>query len=185
MTDQPKDLALGWNLSEKHLQAIGEVAVRWSAMEFTLSSTIWDLAELSQAHGWAITTHLSERVRVDICNSLAFDLLGEDPLAAELRQHLNFILNQVYPKRNKFLHARWGSSIHWHHKSELQDVRARGKVIIGSEKFTSDDIFSVAAEIYEANEKLADMRDRIRVWLSTSRKESTAQGSPREPEAGP
>ena len=163
--NQPRDLAFGWNLSAKHLQAIGEVAVRWSALEFTISWLIWEFADLPGSLGWAITAHLSERTRVDICNSLTFEVLGDTALTGELRTHLNFIITTVYPKRNKFVHSRWGASMSSRDKSEVQTVKARGKVTIGSEQFTSDDILVVAKDIFDANEKLVNIRSQIRPLL--------------------
>lgn len=162
-----KDLESTVKLSEKHLQAIGEVAVRWGELEDTLSTIIWDIANLRRPGAHAITTHLNERTKVDICNSLADIIFGSRPLAEELRTHLNYIMNIVYPKRNAVVHSTWGYSPE-PEKSEILPIKARGKIKIGPrQRFSSEDIFSIANEIYEANDKLYSLRVQIQKLLET------------------
>lgn len=162
-----RDLNHAVKLSDKHLQAIGEVAVRWAELEDTLSTIIWDIANLRLPGAYAITTHLNERTKIDICNSLADIIFGSRPLAEELRTHLNYILNTVYPKRNTVVHSTWGYSPE-PEKSEILPIKARGKIKFGPrQSFSADDIFAIADEIYTANDTLYHLREQILELLKT------------------
>jgi hypothetical protein len=163
------DLAHAVNLSDKHLQAIGEVAVRWAELEQNIKEIVSDLANMRHSSALAVTAHINESSLVNIARSLV-DLLvaGPEPqLAQDIEDHLNYVIGQVYPKRNDMVHSVFGYCPDG--KTEILPVRARGKLKFGPRKaFSADDIFSIAKEIYEANEKLhgyvVRLQDLIPTW---------------------
>jgi hypothetical protein len=165
-----EDLEHSVNLSPEHLQAIGKVAVRWAELEDTLSSIIWDLANLDRPMSLAITTHLSERTRADICTTLADTILHQKSLAKTLRKHIDKIITQIYPKRNAVIHSVWGYSID-EGISTILPIKARGELKIGPRiKYSSSDIFDIAEEIYSANAELYSLRCEIQEALANSSK---------------
>jgi hypothetical protein len=151
-----RDLNNAVNLSDKHLQAIGEVAVRWAEIEDSIKEIVWDLGNLREPGAWAVTAHINERMLVDIAKSL-IDLLVKGPqpkLSEDMRDHLNFIIGEIYPKRNAMVHSTFGHPGKIG-ETEILPIRARGTLKIGPrEQFSADDIFAIAQEILEANEKL-------------------------------
>ena len=163
------DLTNGVNLSVAHRQAIGEIAVRWSELEDTIAELVWELANLRVPGAYAVTAHLSERTLVDMGKSLV-DLLvtGPEPkLAAQIIEHLQFIINNLHPKRNAMIHSTWGHP-GIENKSEILPIKARGKIKFGPrEQYFSEDIFSIADEIYKANDKLYSFVSTIRELIPT------------------
>lgn len=163
------NLAHGVNLSDKHLQGIGEVAVRWAELEETLKGIIWDLANIRHTSALAVTAHINEAMLVNIARSLV-DLLvtGPEPqLAEDIEVHLNYIIGDVYPKRNDMVHSTFGHP-GIDGKTQILPIRARGKLKIGPRKdFSADDIFSIADEIIAANEKLYGYAARLRELIPT------------------
>lgn len=157
----------GVGLTDEHLRAIGLVAVRWSTFESELSSIIWHIANLRALRGYAVTAHLSERARVDMCNALADNTFGWSPVAAELRSHLNHVVSNIYPKRNAVVHATWGYSPE-QGKSDTLPVKARGEIKLGPRKaYAATDIEAIAVEIEEAVAKLEAIRRKITELLPT------------------
>src|SRR4051794_11316988 len=105
--------------------AIGLVSVYWSEVENTIARIIWELAKLRSHRGPAVTAHLNERTRADMCKALAHDIFGWSPLAADLDKHLTYITDKLYPRRNAVVHATWGfTPERW--KSSTLPVKARG-----------------------------------------------------------
>jgi hypothetical protein len=163
------DLTHAVNLSDKHLQAIGEVAVRWAELEENIKEIVWDLANIRHMSALAVTAHISESALVNIAKSLV-DLLVSGPekqLAEDINSHLNYIIGEVYPKRNDMVHSTFGHA--GNGKTQILPIRARGKLKLGPRKeFTADDIFSIAQEIYDANVKLyefvAKLKELIPKW---------------------
>ena len=163
------DLTHAVNLSDKHLQGIGEVAVRWAELEENIKEIVWDLANIRHMSALAVTAHISESSLVNIAKSLV-DLLVSGPekqLAADINSHLNYIIGEVYPKRNDMVHSTFGHA--GNDKTQIFPIRARGKLRLGPRKeFSADDIFSIAQEIYDANVKLyeyvAKLKELIPKW---------------------
>lgn len=169
MSRPMRDLNNSVNLSDKHLQAIGEVAVRWGELEDTLAQLVWELANLREPGAYAITTHLNERTLVDMGSSLVRLLVtGPEPdFASEIGEHLQFIINTLYPKRNAMVHSTWGHP-GVPNKSEILPIKARGKIKFGPrEQYSCDDIFSIASEIFDANDKLFSFVSRLRELIPT------------------
>lgn len=164
-----RDLNNSANLSDKHLQAIGEVAVRWAELEGNIKEIIWDLANIRHTSALAITTHLSESNLVNIAKALV-DLLVSGPqeqLADEINGHLNFIIGKLYPKRNTMVHSTWGIS-HEPGKTQTLPITARGVIKFGPRKdYSSDDIAAIAEEIYDANVKLYEYVSRLKQLIPT------------------
>lgn len=163
------DLANMVNLSDKHLQAIGEVAVRWAEVEENVKEIIWDLANLRHDSGLAITAHLSESNLVQIARALVERLVAgpEKQLAEDINGHLNFIIGKLYPKRNSMVHSTWGIS-HEPGKTEILPITARGTLKFGPRQdFSSDDIFAIAEEIYDANVKLYEYVSTLKRLIPT------------------
>ena len=159
---------LFWNvgLTEQHLQAIGAVAVRWGQLENTISRIIWDLIKIRLDRGFAITTHLSERARVDMLKGIAHSIFGVRPLYEELETHLNHIVHDIYPKRNNVVHGNWGYGASG--QPELLPIRARGPVKFGPrQEYTVDDITDIAEEIRGADETLEGISRKIAELLPT------------------
>ena len=164
------DLTNAVNLSEKHLQAIGEVCVRWSELEESVHELVWELANLRSMVADAVTTHINEAMMFHIANSLV-DLLVTGPekvLAAEITDHLNFIKTRLSPARNAMVHSTWGHP-GVDGKSEILPIKARGKLKIGPrEAYSAEDISAIAKDMYEANEKLygyvSKLRELIPKW---------------------
>jgi len=151
-----RDLEHSVNLSSKHLEAIGAVAVRWAELEDTLSSIIWDLANLHRPMSFAVTTHLSERTRADICTTLADTVLRPKSLAKDLKKHIEKIIKKIYQKRNAVVHSIWGYSID-EGISTILPIKARRTLKIGPrEKYSSSDIFDIAEEIYSLRLQIQD-----------------------------
>jgi hypothetical protein len=165
------DLNHAVNLSNQHLQAIGEVAVRWAELEDSIKEIVWDLANLRQPGAWAVTAHINERMLTDIANSL-IDLLVKGPepkLSEEMRDHLNFIIREIYPKRNAMVHSTFGHSGR-NGVTSILSIRARGTLKIGPrEEFSADDIVAIAMEITEANEKLWGFVSKLKELIPTWR----------------
>ncbi len=154
-------------LNDEHLKAIGLVAVHWAFIENILSSIIWSIAHLRHTRGIAITTHLSERSRQDICNALAHETFRGHPEEKELNDHLKYIFDTLHLKRNKIVHASWGYSA-TSGASDILPVRARGKVKIGPrESLAPEDIMKIAEEIQDAAFKLEQIRAKISQLLPT------------------
>lgn len=154
-------------LNDEHLKAIGLVAVNWGFIENILSSIIWSISNLRQPRGIAITAHLSERSRKDICNALAHETFRGHPEEEELSGHLKYIFNDLYPKRNKLIHGSWGYSS-TPDATDLFPISARGKVKIGpKESMTAEDILKIADEIEGAAIKLEAIRRKIIKLLPT------------------
>lgn len=164
------DLANGVNLSVAHRQAIGEIAVRWSELEDSLAELIWELANLRLPGAYAVTAHLNERTLIDMGKSLVNLLVtGPQPaLAKEVTDHLQFIVHDLYPKRNAMIHSTWGYGND--NKAEILPIKARGKIKFGPrEQFSSEDIFLIAQEIYDANDKLYSFVSTLRKLIPTWR----------------
>jgi len=163
------DLANMVNLSDKHLQAIGEVAVRWAELEDNIKEIVWDLANIRHTSALAVTAHINESMLVNIANSLV-DLLVTGPqkqLAQDIRDHLNYVINTLYPKRNAMVHSTFGIS-HIPGKTQILPIRARGKLKFGPrEDFSADDIFTIAEEIYAANVKLYEYVSTLKRLIPT------------------
>lgn len=154
-------------LTDEHLKAIGLVAVNWSHIESTLSSIIWDIAKLRTMRGRAITTHLSEKTKGDMCLALANETFRGHPEEAELKEHITMILNQLHQKRNTIIHGLWGYSSN-SGASDVLPIRARGKVSVGPRKsFSPDDILEIANDIEAAALKLELIRFKICQLLPT------------------
>ena len=164
------NLAQAVNLTEKHLQGIGEVAVRWAELEGTLKEIIWELANIRHMSALAITAHINESILVNIAKALV-DLLVTGPektLAEEMETHLNYVIGEVYPRRNDMVHSTFGYAAEG--KTEILPIRARGKLKFGPRKaFSADDIFAIAREIYDANEKLYGYLVRLKELVPTWR----------------
>ena len=163
------DLTNGVNLSVAHRQAIGEIAVRWSELEDTLAELIWELANLRLPGAYAVTAHLNESTLVNMGKSLVHLLVtGPQPkLSLEITEHLQFVINDLYPKRNAMIHSTWGYGNE--NKAEILPVKARGKIKFGPrEQYSAEDIFLIADEIYKANDKLysfvSTLRELIPTW---------------------
>jgi len=171
MSTPTRDLAHAVNLTDKHLQAIGLVAVRWAELEGNIKEIIWDLGNIRHTSALAVTAHINERMLVDIAKSLV-DLLVTGPakqLAEEITDHLNYIIGEVYPKRNDMVHSTFGHSGK-EGKTQILPIRARGKLKIGPRKdFSADDIFAIAQEIYDANEKLYGYVRKLKELIPTWR----------------
>lgn len=118
----------------------------------------------------AITAHINESNLVNIAKALV-DLLvsgSEQKLAEEMEFHLNRIIGEVYPKRNDMVHSTFGHAADG--KTEILPIRARGKLKIGPRRaFSADDIFAIAREIYDANEKLYGYLVRLQKLIPTWR----------------
>ena len=154
-------------LNDEHLKAIGLVAVHWAFIENILSSIIWSIAHLRHTRGIAITTHLSERSRQDICNALAHEAFRGHPEEKELKDHLHYIFETLYPQRNKIVHATWVYSA-TSGASDILPIKARGKVTIGPrESLAPEDIINIAEEIEAAVFKLDAIRGKISQLLLT------------------
>lgn len=166
-----RDLGNAVNLSDKHLQAIGEVAVRWGEIEDTLADLVWELANLRVPGAYAITAHLNERTLVNIGSSLVNLLVtGPEPkLASEIEVHLVKILEHLYPKRNAMVHSTWGHG-GGTDRSTILPIKARGTLKFGPRSdYSADDIFAIAAEIVNANETLYAFVSRLRELIPTWR----------------
>jgi hypothetical protein len=154
-------------LNDEHLKAIGLVAVHWAFIENILSSIIWNIANLRQARGIAITTHLSERSQQDICNALAHETFRGRLEEKELKDHLHYIFETLYPQRNKIVHATWGYSA-ISGASDILPIKARGKVTIGPrESLTPEAILKIAEEIEQAANDLDKIKFKIFQLLPT------------------
>jgi len=154
-------------LNDEHLKAIGLVTVHWTYIENILSSIIWSMANLRHIRGLAITTHLSERNRQDICNALAHETIRGRPEEKELKDHLRYVFQTLYLKRNKIIHATWGYSA-ISGTADILPVSARGQVKIGPrESLAPEDIIKIAEEIEEAVFKLDRIRFKISQLLPT------------------
>jgi hypothetical protein len=165
------DLNHAVGLSNEHLQAIGEVAVRWAELEDSIKEIVWDLGNLREPGAWAVTAHINERMLVDIANSLIQLLVkGPEPkLAEDMRAHLNFIIRGIYPKRNTMVHSTFGHT-GTPGKTSILSIRARGTLKIGPrEEFSADEIFAIASEIAAANDKLWSYISRLKELIPTWR----------------
>jgi hypothetical protein len=162
------NLAQAVNLTEKHLQGIGEVAVRWAELEGSLKEIIWELANIRGMSALAITAHINESMLVNIARTLV-DLLVTGPekkLAEEMESHLNYIIGEIYPRRNDMVHSTFGYAVEG--KTEILPIRARGTLKFGPRKaFSADDIFAIAREIYDANDKLYGYLVRLKELVPT------------------
>lgn len=165
------DLNNAVNLSSQHLQAIGEVAVRWAELEDSIKEIVWDLANLREPGAWAVTAHINERMLTDIARSL-IDLLVKGPepkLSEQMRDHLNFIIGEIYPKRNAMVHSTFGHSGK-NGVTSILPIRARGTLKIGPrEEFSADDILAIARQITEANDKLWGFVSKLKELIPTWR----------------
>jgi hypothetical protein len=154
-------------LNDEHLKAIGLITVHWTFIENILSSIIWKMSNLRHTRGIAITAHLSERSRQDICNALAHETFRGHPEEKELKDHLTYIFDTLYLKRNKIVHATWGYSA-TSGASDILPIKARGKVTIGPrESLAPADIINIAEEIEAAVYKLDAIRGKISRLLPT------------------
>lgn len=166
-----RDLDHAVNLSNQHLQAIGEVAVRWAELEDSIKEIVWDLANLREPGSWAVTAHINERMLTDIARSL-IDLLVKGPepkLSEQMRDHLNFIIGEIYPKRNAMVHSTFGHSGK-NSVTSILPIRARDTLRVGPrEEFSADDIFAIARQITEANDKLWGFVSKLRELMPTWR----------------
>jgi len=164
-----RDLARSVNLSDKHLQAIGTVAVRWAEMENNIEELVWDLTNMRHASALAVTTHINESMLVNIAKSLV-DLLVKGPepgLAAAITAHFDHISGGLYPQRNAMIHSTFGVS-HLPGKTQILPIKARGKLKFGPRAdFSAEDICALADEIYEANVQLYGYLERIRELIPT------------------
>ena len=170
-----RDLANGVNLSDRHLQAIGEVAVRWAELEENIKEMVWDLANIRHTSALAVTAHVNESTLVNIAKSLVELLVTgpENKLAEEIRDHLTYIIEKVYPQRNDMVHSTFGHS-GIDSKTQILPIRARGKLKIGPRRdYSADDMNAIAQEIYEANEKLYGyvlrLKELIPTWRHTKK----------------
>ncbi len=158
------ELAHRVGLTEAHLCAIGHACVRWAEIENTISEIIWSIADLGHMHGLAITTHLSERSRIDICNAITETTIGKShpDLTKKLKDLLTFIEGNLYPQRNSVVHSRWGIAP-TAGKSEILPIKARGKLTIGPRKeYSAQEIEDIAEKISDAADDLE--RIRIEIW---------------------
>lgn len=164
-----RDFANAVNLTDKHLQGIGEVAVRWAELEANIKEIVWDLANIRDMSSWAVTAHINERMLADIARSLV-DLLVSGPekqLASDINAHLQHIIEKIYSKRNDMVHSTFGHSGQ-PGKTQILPIRARGKLKIGPRKdFSADDIFAIASEIYDANVKLYGYVRKLKELIPT------------------
>lgn len=160
-----RNLSLAVGLTDDHIRAIGLVAVRWAEIEHTMSEIIWDLVDMRLPSAHAITAHLGERTRANMCNALAQAVIGTRAPAKSLRVQLQHIIDTLYPERCKIVHSTWGAS-HEAGKSEILPINARGKLNMGPRlHYSADDISAIAEKIMDANTGLCAIRDEIRALL--------------------
>lgn len=132
----------------------------------TISRMIWRLANLRMDRGMAVTTHLSERSRIDILIGIAHSIFGVRPLYDELKAHLRHITDDVYPKRNEVIHGNWGYGADGN--PEILAIKARGPVKIGPRQtYSVADISSIVDQIIQADDALEELDKRIEALLPT------------------
>lgn len=90
-----------------HLMSIGAVSAHWNLLDSAIALLIWEIAPLKQLRAQAVTTHLNEKMRMDILKSLAHEIFPDHPLEIELISQINYIANTLKPKRDKIVHGVW------------------------------------------------------------------------------
>lgn len=143
--------------TDEHLSAIGRVALQWNFVEKNLELLIWEMAPLIQPKAQAVTTHLSNQLLIDMAKSLVHEAIEDQTLKDTLRKHLDYISNDLRPKRNRIIHGIWGPTASAD-KIALLETTARGRVKfrVGDE-MTANDILEIASEIDEANFQLSKL----------------------------
>jgi len=158
-------------LTENHLKAIGLVVAEWSYTELFLEYLIWEIAQLDDYQGPAITTHLASETRIHILETLADTGLHNKTHKTELKDIVNR-LRDLRTKRNNIVHAIWLSSkplapitllTSKKRKSIPASIRvkAKGKINITRVPFTSKEILSVASEITHLGSNMTDLVAKI------------------------
>lgn len=164
-------------LTENHLKAIGLVAAEWSWTELCLENLIWEIAEISNAKGYAITTHVPSETRINILSTLAHIGLANAALNNELATTVARI-RKLRTERNNIVHSLWLSSKPRESLGLMasamkkrrkpipasQKITAKGKIVITSKPLTAKQILAVANEITELVVDMYDLLERIRLF---------------------
>ena len=95
-------------VNDGHLVAMGRIAILWTQIEKNFEFLVWQLAPLQQPMAQAVTTHLSNPVITDIAKSLVNEVVEDEELKNRLKTLINYITNELRPKRNKVIHGIWG-----------------------------------------------------------------------------
>lgn len=92
-------------LSPRYLRAIGLVTAEWQHAEAAIESLIWTLAELDNKAGYAVTTHLTADVKLNMLSALANEMLAD----TEREQVISLVgaMKQLKDSRNGIVHAMW------------------------------------------------------------------------------
>lgn len=143
-------------LTNKHLQAIGEVSAAWTLLEGKIELGIWGFSGLPMRTARIFTADMRIRQRLQTLGVLGHQKLENDVSA---KAELDEIINNIKLRendRNKIIHAEWqfsdipGSAAAV--RIKLKNNKRRGRhVEITAEDKTPDQISDVALELNKAS----------------------------------
>lgn len=128
-----------------YFMALGAIAFKWAHIEKSLEFTLWDLADLKEKNGVAITTHMSIPQKLQSIRSLGHIKFKQ----GKVLKKLEFLVKQTEKlsvERNNFLHGLWENetdSENW----SLINFKSRGKIKAEIRPVSCKEILLVEREI--------------------------------------
>lgn len=143
-----------WQLpiSDDHMKSLGMVATSWALLETAINFAIWTILEISELEGRAITSNMSASQRINSLEQIAGSKLNAPSHLAELKSIIRRI-GDAQAKRNKLLHAEWGTRDNYWNPPEPRTATAssgrvrKGMLVLGEETYTAEDIREIGQEI--------------------------------------
>lgn len=163
-------------LTNNHLKAIGLVAAEWAYVELYLEGFIWEIANIDDRRGHAITTHIPSETRINILETLADTRLINPAHKRELKVIVDRI-RKLRTARNNIVHSLWLSTKTTSINQILSDylakkkrrkpipasvrISAKGKLNVTNTPMKSKQIMAAASEIGELFSDMNELLSRI------------------------
>lgn len=166
---EPTELFL--NLTPRHMEAIGHVAVIWSYLERNMEFLLWGLAGIDPENANHFTHLMSLQKRVDTIKALALV-----KLKVTEQKKLSDLIENIYElrdKRNEVVHALWVPTFNKSdaaHGLKLKILKPR-KMPNGTTRFvpksfnyTAEEIKDLSVRIRQCQNDICDFALAHNVW---------------------
>ncbi len=148
-------------ISDRHLRAIGLIAVIWSGIEQAMEIAICGLYSIDLNRGLVLTANIGFRSRVDLLRILAKNGAIRDKRDAAICLGLLTRIEKAYVTRNEAVHGGWGPSPD-PTKARRMSIRARGSQLrCVSEDVSAEELEASVQKIGILGADFTDLVDRL------------------------
>jgi hypothetical protein len=147
---------------DRHLRAIGLVAVIWSGIEASMEIAICGLYGIELGSGLALTNNIGFQGRVGLLRILADGGAIKDAREAQRCRTLIKRLEKAYLTRNEVLHSLWAPSKDRPGSARRMSIRARGRQLRAeATDLTAEDLEDIARRLGVLSRDWRDLLDRL------------------------